>query len=72
MKLVKALEEEERKQIEERRRQKEEQNQAQCDICLQEIATADLFPLDKCGHIYHIQCLERHVEILVPVDAEDG
>ena len=61
MKLARELEEEEKKQAEIRRLNKEEKNKANCDICLDEIADADLFPLDKCGHIYHSACMEKYL-----------
>jgi ariadne-1 len=62
LKLINEMQEQEDVERELRRQKVEEGNPTNCDICLEQIATKDLLPLDRCGHLFHPSCLQTHFQ----------
>eukprot|EP01017_Pseudomicrothorax_dubius_P038854 TRINITY_DN5888_c0_g1_i2.p1 TRINITY_DN5888_c0_g1~~TRINITY_DN5888_c0_g1_i2.p1 ORF type:complete len:359 (+),score=31.80 TRINITY_DN5888_c0_g1_i2:85-1161(+) len=66
--VLKYIEEEEQKRemsdiIEVIRKEKEEQQNKDlvCNICIMELTTEKYLPLDTCGHIFHFDCIQKHI-----------
>ena len=36
-----------------------------CEICLNSIGESDLLPLDTCGHLFHPECIQQHLELSI-------
>ena len=58
-------EEEKKKVTEEEKLAKKMPGLAKCEICLDDLASADLFPLESCEHIYHPKCIVQHMRTQV-------
>ena len=53
-----------KKLVEEEEKAKEEEDEAMqgdCPICLDGLFSQAIFPLNNCGHLFHIGCLETYV-----------
>ncbi len=66
MELINKLQEEEEEEMEKRRKLIEEKTEKpSCMICLEEVEGKDLFLLDRCGHIFHPECIGHYLEVQV-------
>ena len=62
LQLIKDLEAQDMIEREQRRKKAEEDNLSSCDICMDKIEAHDLLPLDKCGHLFHPECIRKYFE----------
>ena len=66
---IRKLMKEEENEINKRRLFLEEaEEMPKCEICLEEITATDLWPLDKCGHLFHIYCMKHYLDSMVIMD----
>ena len=52
----------ERISMEEDKERNEKEPQAKCPICLSEIEFKDYLPIDKCGHLFHKECMANYLK----------
>ena len=68
--LAHRFQEEEDKAAESRRQELEAKQETTCGICLFPIASTDLLPLDRCGHLFHPQCMREYLKTQVIVHSQ--
>lgn len=60
--LARKLQEEEQKEKEKRDLEKEMETAPECEICISKILSQDYFLMEKCGHMYHKNCVTAYLQ----------
>jgi hypothetical protein len=62
LKLAKELMEKDEKEYSERANKSKETLSIECGICADAIEEKDIFPMYLCTHLFHKECIARHIE----------